>query len=89
MFHRSPELAIFIHRVVSCLFDSPTVPPNAALVKRVAKTAAGGLPTKRRTMNAQESQIDDGEIVRKMRVMVARHPRRYELAPPSCKEKKN
>jgi hypothetical protein len=65
------------------------VPPNAALVKRVAKTAAGGLPTKRRTMNAQESQIDDGEIVRKMRVMVARHPRRYELAPASCKEKKN
>jgi hypothetical protein len=57
------------------LMMTPTVPPNAALVKRVAKTAAGGLPTKRRTMNAQESQIDDGEIVRKMRVMVARHPR--------------
>jgi hypothetical protein len=49
-------------------------------VKRVAKTAAGGLPTKRRTMNAQETQIGDGEIVRKMQVMVARHPRRYELA---------
>lgn len=53
---------------------TPTVPPNAALVKRVAKIAAGGLPTKRRTMNAQESQIGDGEIVRKMQVMVARHP---------------
>lgn len=37
-------------------------------------------------MNAQESQIDDGEIVRKMRVMVARHPRRYELA--AAKKKK-
>lgn len=88
MFLRSPEFAIFIHRVLSCLFDSPTVPPNAAPVKRVAKIAAGGLPTKRRTMNAQESQIDDGEIVRKMRVMVARHPRRYELAAVHAKKKK-
>jgi hypothetical protein len=81
MFLRSPELAIFIHRVLSCLFDSPTVPPSAALVKRgVAKIAAAGLPTKRRTMNARESQIGDGEIVRKTQVMVVRHPRRYELA---------
>jgi len=64
--------------------------PSAALVKRVAKTAAGGLPTKRRTMNAQESQIGDGEIVRKMRVMVARHPRRYETRSyVHAKEKKN
>jgi hypothetical protein len=60
------------------LFDSPTVPPSAALVKRVAKIAAGGLPIRRRTMNAQESQIGGGEIVRKMRVMVAWHPRRCE-----------
>jgi hypothetical protein len=80
MFLCYPELAIFIHRVMSCFYDSPTVPPSAALVKRVAKTAAGGPPTKRRTMNAQETQIGDGEIVRKMQVMVARHPRRYELA---------
>jgi hypothetical protein len=57
-------------------------------VKRVAKTAAGGLPTKRRTMNAQESQIGDGEIVRKMRVIIARHPRRYELAAAYMQRKK-
>jgi hypothetical protein len=40
-------------------------------------------------MNAQESQIGDGEIVRKMQVqvMVARHRRRYELAV-ACKRKK-
>lgn len=66
------------------------MPPNAALVKKVAKTAAGGLPTKRRTMNAQESQIGDGEIVRKMQVqvMVARHRRRYELAAACMQREK-
>ena len=88
MFLRSPAVAIFIYRVLSCLFDSPTVPPNAALVKRVAKTAAGGLPIKRRTMNAQESQIDDGEIVRKIQVMAARHRRRCELAAAFLQRKK-
>jgi hypothetical protein len=89
MFLRSPELVIFIHRVLSCLFDSPTVPPNAALVKRVAKTAAAGLPIKRRTMSAQESQIGDGEIVRKIQVTVARHRRRrYELAAACMQRKK-
>jgi len=70
------------------LFDSPTVSLSAALVKRVAKTAVGGLPTKRRTMNAQESQIGVAEIERKMRVMVARHPRRYETRAATCKDKK-
>jgi len=68
-----------IHRVLSCLFGSPTVPPSAVLVKRAAKIAAGGLPIRRRTMNAQESQIGGGEIVRKTQVMVAWHPRRCEL----------
>jgi hypothetical protein len=40
-------------------------------VKRAGKIVAGGLPTRRRTMNAQESQIGVGEIVRKMQVIVA------------------
>jgi len=39
-------------------------------------------------MNAQESQIGDGEIVRKMRVMVARHRRRYELAAACMQREK-
>lgn len=63
-------------------------------MKRVAKTAAGGLPTKRKTMSAQESQIGDGEIVRKMevqvqvQVIIARHRRRYELAAPCMQREK-
>lgn len=66
------------------------MPPSAALVKRVAKIAAAGLPTKRRTMNARESQIGDGEIVRMTQVMVVRHPRRYELAAAYMqRERKN
>jgi hypothetical protein len=53
----------------------PTVPPSAVLVKRVAKIAAGVLLTRRRTTNAQESQIGGAEIVRKMQVMAAWYPR--------------
>jgi hypothetical protein len=60
------------------LVDSPTVPPSAALVKRAGKIVAGGLLTKRRTMNAQESRIGVGEIVRKIQAMVAWHPTRFE-----------
>jgi hypothetical protein len=58
-------------------------------VKRVAKTGAGGLPTRKRTMNAPESQIGDGEIVRRMQAMAARHPRRYELSAYMQRERKN
>jgi hypothetical protein len=77
-----------IHHVLSCLFDRPIVPPSAVLVKRVGKIAAGGLLTRRRTTNAQESQIGDDEIVRKMQLMVVWYPRRCELQPSCVRPKK-
>lgn len=58
-------------------------------MKRAGKIVAGVLPTRRRTTNAQETQIGVDEIERKMQVMVAWHPTRFE--PHLCmqKEKKN
>jgi len=51
------------------MFDSPTVRPSAALARRVVKIVAGGLLTRRKTMNVRESQIGGGEIARKMLAM--------------------
>jgi hypothetical protein len=47
--------------------------PNAALVKKAAKTAAVGLPTRRKTTNVRETQIDGVEIARKMPATDVRH----------------
>jgi hypothetical protein len=46
---------------------------NVALVKKAAKTAAVGLPTRRKTTNVRETQIDGAEIARKMPATDVRH----------------
>ena len=71
---------------MSCCIDSPTVPRSAALARRAAKIAAGGLLTRRKTTNVRASQIGAAEIARKM-AMHARHPKRrcdLVVTPPTC-----
>lgn len=68
------SLACIHHVSFVILIDSQTVHPSAALVRRAAaKIAAGGLPTRRKTMNVRETQIGGVEIARKMLAMAARH----------------
>lgn len=85
-------VAVFIAGLLS-VFDSPTVPPSVPLVKRAAKIAAGGLPTRKKTTNVRESQIVGGENVRKTLVMdVRHHQKRCEAScatPPKKKKKTN
>lgn len=47
--------------------------PNAALVRKAAKIAAVGLPTRRKTTNVRETQIGAVEIARKMLATDVRH----------------
>ena len=50
--------------------------PNAALVRKAAKIAAVGLPTRRKTTNVHETQIGGVEIVRRMLATDVRHHRK-------------
>jgi hypothetical protein len=65
----SPHCDIFI----SSSFHSQTVLPNAALVRKAAKTAADGLPTRRKTTNVRGTQIDGVEIAKKTPATAVRH----------------
>jgi len=58
---------------LSRCFHSQTVLPNAALVRKAAKTAAVGLPTRRKTTNVRGTQIGGVEIARKMPATDVRH----------------
>lgn len=61
-----------------------TVLPNAALVRKAAKIAAVGLPTRRKTTNVHETQIGGVEIVRRMLATDVRHHRK-SLRRSACR----
>jgi len=69
-------VAIYLSRLLSSCFHRRTVLPNAALVRKAARIAAVGLPTRRKTTNVRETQIGGVEIVKKMLATDVRHHRK-------------